>query len=169
MKSAVAVLAVLMLGVNLATAQELEPLGPGEQLSSLRLAPALQVVSSKDKAKGLIWIESVHYEFDPVMKEVLVSDKDGTKSKVQMLDHERREVGYKTKIDATKCRFIMPNGKQVAKDDVWKRIRPGSVVVVSGDGTRPDRAYLQALYADTLVIIWDRPRDTPAPPPDVEN
>jgi hypothetical protein len=64
-----------------------------------------------------------------------------------------------TQIDATNSRVITPDGKQLPIDEVWKRLKANTVVLVSADGNTPAAAFLQALNAQTLIIIPGPPSD----------
>jgi hypothetical protein len=64
---------------------------------------------------------------------------------------------HRDTLDARDSCVMTPDGTQLPIDEVWKRLKPGTVLVVSGDGNRPAPAYLRALRADALVFI-------PAPP-----
>jgi hypothetical protein len=43
-------------------------------------------------------------------------------------------------------------GNKVAEDDAWKRLTPGTTVVISADGNKVDPAYLAAFKKETLVL-----------------
>lgn len=55
--------------------------------------------------------------------------------------------------DVRTSKIITPDGKQVPIDDVWKRLKAKSVVVVSSDSNTPAQHFLRALNAETLIII----------------
>ena len=44
-------------------------------------------------------------------------------------------------------------GKKVAREDFAKRVKVGSVVVVSGDENAVDPSYLAVLKEDTFVLV----------------
>jgi hypothetical protein len=48
---------------------------------------------------------------------------------------------------------MTPDGKQLPIDEVWKRLKKDTVVLVSGDGNTPAQAYLKAVNPETLVLI----------------
>jgi hypothetical protein len=43
-------------------------------------------------------------------------------------------------------------GNKVAEDAAWKRLTPGTTVVISADGNKVDPAYLAAFKKETLVL-----------------
>jgi hypothetical protein len=43
-------------------------------------------------------------------------------------------------------------GNKIAEEDAWKRLMPGTTVVVSADGNKVDPAYLAAFKKETLVL-----------------
>jgi hypothetical protein len=44
-------------------------------------------------------------------------------------------------------------GNKIAEEDAWKRLTPGTTVVVSADGNKVDPAYLAPFKKETLVIL----------------
>jgi hypothetical protein len=119
-------------------------------------APSFKIVSKTESAKGLIEFREITYT--PVTVSVVRKVvKNG--QEVAETVNETRTIPQEqfVNIDATTSRIVTPNGKQLPIDEVWKRVKANSVVVVSGDGNMPDAAYLRVLSAETIVII-------PAPP-----
>jgi hypothetical protein len=55
--------------------------------------------------------------------------------------------------DAATSRVITPDGKQLPIDEVWKRLKPNTIIAISADSNTPDNAYLRALNPETLVLI----------------
>ena len=132
MRTAFAILSVLLLAAGMAYAQ---PVGPP--------SPVFMVVASADKVKGEIVLV------------VRVS---------KVINGQTVAEEYKTEINIADCRVITPNGKQVANDDLWKRLKNGTVVVVSADGKTPAQPILRALNPETLVIIPAAPKIVPLVP-----
>jgi hypothetical protein len=161
MKGSLAILTTFLLLAGHAAAQP-GPTGP---------PPTFKVVSGTDKTKGLIeFIETTTRlvpEQRAVIKEVVMI-VNGMQVKqlvkeivfVNVPVTEQRMVT----IDAAKTRVITPDGKQLPIDEVWKRLKKDTVVLVSGDGNAPAQAYLKALNAETLVVIAPQPNGIVAPP-----
>jgi hypothetical protein len=140
------VLACFVLVTNDVTAQNV-PQG---------LPPAFKVVVSTNPDKGeLIFLDTViRYVTEERFVQENVNGVQITKTvKVQVPVIEQRHI----LTDIGKGRVITPDGKQLPIEEVWKRLKANSVVLVSGDMNTPAPAYLRALNAETLVVI-------PAPP-----
>jgi hypothetical protein len=134
MRTTFAILSVLLLSAGLAHAQPAEPVNP---------PPVFKVVASADKVKGeIVFLEKVYR----IMNGQTVAEE------------------YKTEITIADCRVITPSGKQVPNDDLWKRLKNGTVVVVSTDGKTPAEPILRALNAEMLVIIPAAPKNVPLVP-----
>src|SRR5262249_57340593 len=58
-------------------------------------------------------------------------------------------------------------GQRLEGNELWKRVKPGDVVVVSADGGMIDPAFLRVLTRDTLVIVTPRQPGPPMAPPPV--
>jgi hypothetical protein len=141
MKYVIALLSCLLIAFS-AIAQE-APKGP---------APILKVVTSVDSAKGLIHFKVAVTRYVPVAKEIEV-EANGQKVK-QTVTEFVAEVREETHaIETAKSRIIAPNGKQIPNEDLWKRVKANTVVVISGDGNAPAAEYLRTLHPDTVVII----------------
>jgi hypothetical protein len=114
--------------------------------------PVLKIVAATDAAKGHIEFRETHFktEFRAEFRKVVVNGVEVDQA-VQIPVTVPFQV--QVVIDAGKSRIITPDGKEVPKDDLWKRVKAKSVVVVSGDNAAPAPAYLRALSAETIVII----------------
>lgn len=118
--------------------------------------PAFKTVSSTNKDKGqIVFLETVVRMVPVQMARVVI------KNGVQVTETvtEFRPVFEQTlrAVDARNSRVITPDGKQLPIDEVWKRLKANTVVVVSADGNTPAQAYLRALNAETLVLILPAP------------
>jgi hypothetical protein len=161
MKASLAILTAFLLLASRATAQP-APSGP---------PPVFKVVHGADKAKGqIIFLETVTKTL-PVQKQIEVI-MNGVKVKQLVTELVLVQETRTTAVDAAKSRVITPDGKQLPIDEVWKRLKQNTVVVISGDGNTPAQAYLRALNPETLVVIapqMDRivapPVVVPPPPP----
>ena len=123
MKATFAILFVMLFSAGQAHAQPARP-AIGP--------PVFMVIASADKVKGeIVFIERVF----KIMNGQTVAEE------------------YKTEFNIADCRVITPNGKQVPNDDLWKRLKNGTVVVVSTDGKTPAQPFLRTLNAEALVIM----------------
>jgi hypothetical protein len=114
--------------------------------------PSFKIVGSTDPAKGLIVFREILYKTVQVQREV-VELVNGMTIKRTVTENVFVPEERTTQIDATNSRVITPDGKQLPIDEVWKRLKANTVVLVSADGNTPAAAYLRALNAQTLVII----------------
>ncbi len=161
MKDALAILTAFLLLTSFATAQP-APAG---------LPPVFKVVTGTDKTKGLIeFIETttrVVPELREVLKEITVVE-NGVQVKQLVKElvtvHVPVTVQSKVVIDAAKSRVMTPDGKQLPIDEVWKRLKKDTVVLVSSNGNTPAQAYLKALNAETLVVIAPQMNGVVVPP-----
>lgn len=129
------------------------------QPGGLGLPPSFKMVANVDQKKGQVFIQETVYKAVPVMvqRAVIVNGKQEivTETRTEMVAEQRVVV-----IDMAISRVITPDEKQLALDDVWKKVKSNSVIVMSADGKTPGAAYLRALNPETLVII----PGPPAPP-----
>ena len=116
--------------------------------------PIFKTVASTDPAKGTITFRELHFRTE-IRAEFRERDINGVKVKEAVQVPVMVPVEVTTVIVANKSRIITPDGKQLPIDQVWKRVKADSVVVVSGTGEAPAQAYLRLLAADTVVIIPD--------------
>jgi len=139
MRILVQILACFVLSANMATAQD--PPGP---------APKFVVVRDTIPKQGTIVLKTMK----AFSEEVPVKQKVNVNGQVQerTLYYHRAVYKYDT-LDARDSCVMTPDGMQLRIDEVWSRLKPGTVLVVSGDGNRPTRAFLGALSAESLVFI----------------
>jgi hypothetical protein len=136
MRTTFAILSVVLLSAGLAHAQAAAE--PGAQPPALASSPPVfKVVASADKAKGVIWFREMVYK---IVNGQTVAEE------------------HRMEINIAACRVITPNGKRVPNDDLWKRLKNDTVVVVSTDDQTPAQPFLRALTATTLVIIPAAPK-----------
>ena len=94
--------------------------------------PAFKTVVSVDKEKGQIIFLDTVVKLVPVHIEMAVV-KDGktlTERRTEyVMEYHQRMVVH----DAAKSRVITPDGKQLPIDEVWKRLKANTVVVVSAE------------------------------------
>jgi hypothetical protein len=140
MKRLFAILACVLLAASRSSGQ---PPGP---------PPIFHVVSKTIPDKGLIFL--VRYE--PVTEQVAVKVLVNINGQIVEETRSEKRVVYTTvqySMDIANARVITPDGKQMPIDEVWKRLKANTVVVLSGDGNTPAQPYLRALSSETLVII----------------
>jgi hypothetical protein len=124
--------------------------------------PVFKIVASVDQAKGHIVFHEFMYKSEPrVEKRKVVKNGQEVIEEVTVMV----QVPFMMAIplDATASRVITPDGKQLPIDEVWKRVKAKTAVVVSTDHNTPDPAFLRALNADTLIIIPSAPPPIKAP------
>src|SRR6516165_5586848 len=126
-------------------------------------SPSFKIVTSTDSAKGHIVFHETVYRTVPVQKEFveIVNGQQVTKT---VTGYETVAERRETKIDATNSSIITPDGKQLPIDEVWKRLKANTVVVVSANSSTPSAPYLRALSAQTLIIIPGSKLEKVAPP-----
>jgi hypothetical protein len=125
--------------------------------------PSFKIVTSTDSAKGHIVFHEPVYRTVPVQKEI-VEIVNGQQVKKTVTEYVTVAETRETKIDATNSRVITPDGKQLPIDEVWKRLKANTVVVVSANSSTPPAPYLRALSAETLIIIPGSKLEKVAPP-----
>jgi hypothetical protein len=118
--------------------------------------PAFKMVTNVDQKKGqVIILETVHKAV-PVLVEriVVVNGKEErvTETRNEMVSEQRMIA-----IDMSNSRVITPDGKQLTLDDVWKKMKAKSVIVMSANGDTPAAVYLRALNPETLIVIPGAP------------
>ncbi len=122
--------------------------------------PIFKVVASTDPDKGHIVFRETIYKTETRVerrKEV----KNGKEIEVERTVNVTVPFESNAIIVASTSRVITPDGKQLPIDEVWKRVKTNTVVVLSGDGNMPDPAYLRALSAETIVIVPIPPKGRP--------
>jgi hypothetical protein len=134
------------------------------------LPPLLRVVVKTDRDKGQILYKEITFMNEPVRKKGAVQkgisvvevdvyeDRFVPVAGEVIIDIGTRHVtrldgkdGYRT----VETRFITTDGKPLAIADVWKRVKPGTVIAVSKNGQPPAAEFLRALRPDTVVAIPD--------------
>jgi hypothetical protein len=153
MKLILPILACSLIMASVAAAQP-GPNGP---------PPSFKIVTSTDSAKGHIVFHETVYRTVPVQKE-FVEIVNGQQVKKTVTGYETVAESRETKIDATNSSIITPDGKQLPIDEVWKRLKANTVVVVSANSSTPSAPYLRALSAETLIIIPGSKLEKVAPP-----
>src|SRR5580765_8402219 len=116
--------------------------------------PTFKVVDGTDPKTGKILFKEIRHQVVQVIEKRQVLE-NGKNVIVDVAVNKFVPVEYTSIIEANKCQIITPDGKQLPIDQVWKRVKAKSVVVVSGTGQTPGEAYLRLLAADTIVIIPD--------------
>jgi hypothetical protein len=136
------VIALFLVSAALVTAQ------PG----AMGLPPAFKMVANVDQKKGQIVILETVYKAVPVTVErvVIVNGQQQrvTETQQQFVAEQRMVV-----VDMANSRVITPDEKQLQIDDVWKKLKANSVIIMSADGKTPAAAYLRALNPEALVLI----------------
>jgi hypothetical protein len=153
MRIPIAVLAGFLCAAGVANAQPSSP-------------PAFKIVDGANKDKGVITFRETSVRY--VAENRTVTKKENGIDVTRVIT-VKVPVFVQTlvEVDATKSRVITPDGKQLPIDEVWKRLKKDTVVVVSSDGNTPAQAFLRALNAETLVIIAPQTLVPPSPPVDV--
>ena len=129
--------------------------------------PALKVVQSVDKTKGqIVFLEMVTRPVLVKVKKIVVVN--GQNVAVEETQTRMELLTVAVAVEVAKSRVITPAGEQLPIDEVWKRLKPNTVLAVSTDGKAPAKAYLDALNADTLVLIPPQAVTPKAPPPQPE-
>jgi hypothetical protein len=150
MRTIIAAAALLLLA-SLATAQ-------------VNIPPAFKVIANVDKDKGHIIYADNIIRMVPVQKQVMkiVNGQNVVEVVTEYVSVvETRNV----LIEAAKSRVITPDGKQLALDEVWKRLKANDVFALAADSNTPAKVYLRALSPDTLVVIPPAVAMPPVPVP----
>jgi hypothetical protein len=140
----------------------LASLAGGGQPAQPGPAPTFQVVSEVAKEKGQIFFNELKYRKESVQveREVVVN---GMMVKQVVTEQVVVSELIKTAIDLGQARVITPDGKQLALDEVFKRLKKDTIVVVSGNANTPGQPYLRALSPDALIIIPPADKNIPMP------
>ena len=116
--------------------------------------PVFKVVDTTEPKSGKILFKEIVHQAVQVFEKRKVL-QNGVEVVVDVAVNKFVAVEVMTLIEANKCQIITPDGKQLPIDEVWKRVKAKSVVVVSGTGETPGQVYLNLLAADTIIIIPD--------------
>jgi hypothetical protein len=127
-------------------------------------APALKIVSRVDKARNAIQYQESVARVQAVQKQVerIVNGQAVRELVTEYVTVVEERI---IEISGAGVRVITPDGKQVAFDEACKRLKKGSVIVVSTGGQAPAQAYLRVLAAETLVVIPLIAKGNAIPPP----
>jgi hypothetical protein len=49
------------------------------------------------------------------------------------------------------------HGKKLTDEDIWKRVKVGAIVLVSGDGNKVDPTYSEMVAKETLIFVLPQP------------
>ncbi len=125
-------------------------------------APSFAYVrkTTPDKGHAILVQTTTVKEMVPYVERVFLNGvaRDVTKYKTVL-----RFVEVDTIYDLAASRVITPDGKQLAIDEVWKRLQKNTVVAISGNFETPSAAFLRSLNAETLVAIPALPKLEPQP------
>jgi hypothetical protein len=113
-------------------------------------APRFVIVRDTFPKQGTITLFSAKAYMERIPVKFFVNINGRVEERTQYVN--RGVIKYDT-LDARDSCVMTPDGAQLRIDEVWKRLKPGTVLVVSGDGNRPAPAYLRALDPETLVFI----------------
>ena len=152
MKTPLLTILGLVLSANLAWGQPAVP-GP---------APAFKIVTGADKDKGTITYRDTVTHAVPVQKIIAVNINGQVVNKV-VTEYETRTVEVTIMLPVADTRIITAGGKQIPIDELWKRVKADSVIVLSGNHDAPSQAYLRALNPETIVFIRSAPKQAPEP------
>jgi hypothetical protein len=134
---------LVLVAMNVLVAQPTTTPGP---------APIFSVVQATTPEKG----HAVLIRRTIVIEQVPVREKfkvDGRFEERVVYQSHPRSVEYSVVYDIGTSRVITPDGKQLPIEEVWKRMKPNTVVAISGDFNTPAPTYLRALHPQVLVII----------------
>jgi hypothetical protein len=139
------------------------------------LPPVFKTVAGADKEKGQILFTETVTRAVPVQREIakeVIEIVNGMQVKkvvkVTVTEYVMEHVQQTVSHDAAKSRVITPDGKQLPIDEVWKRLKAKSIVLVSADGNTPSAEYLRMLRPEALIIMLPRVTDPPIVAPKLE-
>jgi hypothetical protein len=150
MKSILALVGVMLTAAS-ATAQPPALASP---------APIFHVVGKTIPEKGHVVFLSYKSVSEMVPVKELIN-VNGKQVEVTKFATRVTYVPVEATYDISNSRVITTDSKQLAIDEVWKRLKAGTVVAVSGDTQAPAAPFLRALNANTLVIIPGPPKKQP--------
>jgi hypothetical protein len=118
-------------------------------------APTFVVVRDAVPGQGLIVLSTMKLvnELTPRQQIYVVNGRVMTRT-----HYMSRWYYIQDTLDARDSCVITPDGMQLPIDEVWRRLKPGTVLVVSGDFNRPAPEFLRALSGDTLVFTPAAPK-----------
>jgi hypothetical protein len=113
-------------------------------------APRFAVVRDTNPARGEIVLDKMmaYIEVVPVKQAVNVNGQAAERTVFVSVSRMKWAT-----LDARASCVITPDGKQLPIDEVWKRLQPNTVFMISGGLERPAPQYLRALNPRTLVFI----------------
>lgn len=120
-------------------------------------APVFSYVRSTMPEKGhavLVRTQTVIAE-EPYTEKVNINGKLVDVTRIKRVN---KEVEVDTVYDLSASRVITANGKQLPIDEVWKRLKANTIVVISGGFETPPEAFLRALNPEVLVIVPALPK-----------
>jgi len=134
--------------------------------------PRLVLIQKVDKARKLV--STCEFEAVPVTKQKTVQKKVGGQVVAETVNyieyvHVRKEVPFRMKGVVV----YDTEGKVLAPDTYWQRLKVGAVVLLSADNKKVDPAYLKFARPETLILVLfpEEPGETvpippePIPPP----
>jgi len=114
--------------------------------------PTLATVAEVDQTAGTCVLRTIHIQH--VTVNVPVTEIINGMAVTKIVPEIRRTSTTQDEKLAVKDSVVTDAaGNKIGVDDVWKRLTPGTTVVVSADGNKVDPAYLTAFKKETLVIL----------------
>jgi hypothetical protein len=124
----------------------------GEARERAGVPPRLVTVLEVRQKEGELVLASVMVR-NVVEQRIRVVEVNGKSEEVaytvmKPVFEERSEL-----IDLNRAWVFEGSGKELSKEEVWKRVAAGVAVALSGDGKDVTPVYMRALATETLVIV----------------
>jgi hypothetical protein len=113
--------------------------------------PTIATVAEIDKDAGTCTLRTTAVKLVPVNREVAVNENGMIVKKV--VTETRQVTSTQDQMVSIKDSPITDaEGNKVSEEDAWKRLTPGTTVVISADGNKVDPGYLAAFKKETLGL-----------------
>jgi hypothetical protein len=112
-------------------------------------APSIMRVVNLKASPGVMLLRSYQIEEQDVQT-LSTGGGGGTVLKVEKVYGPTRKDRY-VKVEG--CKFLEASGKEIKKDDLGRRLKPGAVVLLTNDGKLPAKAFLALLKPETIIIV----------------
>ena len=142
---------------------------PGQVQPPKGSPPQFVYVSRVDQAKGTFFCQQA-VDVPCVVAVEREIEKQGKKFRVvenvTMMKREFKEFA----VAAAGARVQTAGGHRVGAEELWRRLKAGTIIVLVVDGNPVDPAYLRVLQPDTLLVVPARsdpgiPQFVPQPDP----
>jgi hypothetical protein len=126
--------------------------------------PRVGCVAALDPAAGEITLHEVSQQVVPELRTELRTI-NGKKVEVQVTVYQAVLVQQQRKLSLKEGKAFDTSGTSLEPEEVWKRLKIGTAVLISADGNKVDPAYLGIIAKEAVILAIPAGTDAAVPQP----